>query len=193
MRLYKYIIIIIIVICFIVGSGCIFKDDKGNENKDTSNFQYVVNVYSTNDIEYYIHIPVPLNETDKNISPIVNYLKVINGDGNYNIILTNHGIAINLTGQRNLTLFASEQEFIPYAYLSLSNSSINIYEDDEYYIYIYLNSLSDNKTIRMSIDITLYIWHDNESFGFNIENEHITEEIDIGLNKIKIINNKIEG
>ena len=77
---------------------------------------------------YFVYIPIALNNDDKNISTIMDTLSIIKGNGTYNICDTKYGMALNISSKNSIIIQSFEKKYVPYAFISLTNTSINYYE-----------------------------------------------------------------
>jgi hypothetical protein len=158
-----------------------------NENKnDSSYFLYQLEIYADSSTEYLLYFPIALNNYDKEHSVIMDYIKIENGQGNFSLINTIKGDALEVIGQGNLEVISEKTKVVPYAILSMSNESVNLNDKNRPYYFdfwIYRNSSNSSKPISFFID--LYVWHDSENKAFDIRiRDSFPIQLDEGWNLI---------
>ena len=174
MKNSKLLEIIIIISLIITFSGCIFNNN-GNNNNKNNEYEYIVNINTESNNNFTLIIPLVVNITDVNISPIMSDLS-IEGNGNYLIKNTQFGPGLNITGYGNIKIRSKGKLFVDYGVLSLKYDSDGdgILKDEgpdvEYWYFFETN----NKT-NIILEITCEIKHENGCYKSELFKTEISE------------------
>jgi hypothetical protein len=165
-------------------SGCIGNDD--GEEINESNFPYFdyhydIEIQTSLNVSWEIIVPLPLNENDKNISSIVYDLKSNEGI-NWEIIDTNYGKGLHIFGNNNTKLSTDGKNEIPYAWLSMYNSTFGIEKSfGEYWIFV-----NSSKEKDLSIYIKCWILKQQSEFEGKAYNSNVNaRNLSNGWQKIR--------
>lgn len=147
---FYYFILTFIITFLIMFTGCI--QTNSNNSKETMKYKYHVEISSLNYINYTLYLPIPIHE-DGSVSEMIDYLKIVKGNGKFEIIESNYGKALKLTGNGFIVLEINDSQILkmpnknnlPGIYLSLENKSSN-----EIYYNLY-GSFENNSEINMKL------------------------------------------
>lgn len=175
-----FIICLSISVIFVVGMSVFFVMIQ----KDTSYATYDIIIKADERTSYSLIIPIPLNSNDDQPSELVKHLSIVNGSATFRVVDTPYGKALNLSGTGSVRVQSTIMKYIPYAYLSMATSIVDISKwNGAYNVSIYCYGAS-NTTIKLSLE--LYVWHDKE----NTAEMHCTEgskSLSPGKNIIEIM------
>jgi len=172
LRFLKVVLIIFLIILTSFLSGC-FNDEKKDSDNDSDNnsnlaleYSFEIEISTINSKFFYLYTPLPLfGENEPIFSPndtiaqqIIENIVLIMGKGNYEIITTEYGKALNISSNKNITLISQgelnwQDQFsskIAPLYLSMMNDN-NIPEgvlvSEKYWIF------SNNTNISLKIKL----------------------------------------
>ena len=162
----KYLIICLIILISNFNVGCIDYNDKTDNNEKKENWQcyYWYHIEINSSSHYYdLNIPIPVY-VDENrtihISPIIEDLKVVQGNALFEIENTSHGPSLRINGTGYVVINVSGNDLSKYLihkiisiiFLSMARDENNDgYYDDEYDENEYFIFYSQNSTIYIKI------------------------------------------
>jgi hypothetical protein len=117
-------------------------------------YQYIFNIVVSNKSNFTIFAPISIDDTHNNITSIMKNMRMW-GEGNFNIIDTMHGKALQIQANNNITIFSQYNTKDEAINLTLSmdvdysNNSLHNRK-----CWLYCDKLYDNQNI--SIDFLLY-------------------------------------
>ena len=182
-------LIIIIFFIILISSDILIIGCFDVVNEDSHYFEYRVRVETESNIDYYIWIPIALELESGNISKMMESLQIDEGEGRTEIIETKYGDALNVSSSEDIKIYSYKEEQVPYAYLSMSNNSFEINEEElylnqKYDLWIYL--YSDYSNITINVDIIVYVWDSDEKLGYSVSSKPGGDTIKFGWNLITV-------
>jgi hypothetical protein len=139
-------------------AGCI--GDDSNDNEHTSH-QYSLEIDVNQTGKFIIYTPLPLSWStteahEKEVSEVINKLKIINGNVNFSVIETEYGYALKIEGNGDLNIEGSSdvESTVMKNPLSLSLTNYT-FEDNNRKYWIFADFENYNQNISISIDFHL--------------------------------------
>jgi hypothetical protein len=133
------IIVSLILITTVVGASII------KITKTPVHYSYEINTYPDGDGQYFMYLPLPLDGTG-NVAKFMTHLKINEGSGNFSVVHTIKGWALNLSSKGHLELRVSgSSEEIPFNSVSLKNSTPDKRFQETYLVYYHVQS---NQSMR---------------------------------------------
>jgi hypothetical protein len=171
-----FIILICISISLIILSLVFIYSEKGTE---TINDEYKVTILSNGLNEtYVVYVPIVINKNDE-VAKIMENLKIIDGNGNFEIIETEYGKTLKIEGNQNLSLIAKYGK--TKNYVDHPGSAYR----EKYYCWGLGLSMYDNVSVPDFIEIDqrtakiadLWIYVELQNHYFNNNSINITLEL----------------
>jgi hypothetical protein len=194
----KNLIIILIILISILNVGCIDYNNNSdnNEKKDKYQCSYWYQIEINGSSQHYnINVPIPVFNDDNrviHISPIIDDLKLAQGNASFEIENTSHGPSLKIIGRGYTVINISGNDLSKYQihnkntnlFLSMAKDENNDsyyddeYDENEYFIFCFQN-------LSLNIKVILSYSHHSQKMQGMLGDNIIQGQIKQGWNKVK--------
>lgn len=136
----KYIataIVVLLIFISLISSGCIFDQENGHDWADPYT-ELTYELVLTSENETTVLLPVPIYNSGKNVSSLVEEIQMIEGDVDFNLNQTKYGPALNITFEGKAHLKAHKKEEMNDGKLDkykFTDLSMAVNNTGKYYVY----------------------------------------------------------
>jgi len=132
-KILKMVLIFSVVVCVVVSSSLLWHFPKEGEKQEwKGSYELKIEISLEGEGIFTLYMPIPVNE-NKSCLNITDELNVI-GNCSYEIISTEYGKAIKLSGYGDVIIEAKGNKTLPPAWFSMSNST-EIKNATEFWVY----------------------------------------------------------
>lgn len=182
---------IIFLVISVIGLGYFYLDlNEIIRNKWSIVHDYIVGIDSTGPEDYYVLVPIPIT-IEGQVSDIINETIATEKNGNFELVSTKYGVALNITGRNGNVFFRASKVFTvsskPDVFSTLRHPNgdidFNLWVDDNSFrsylgeVWVYLETTSNRTSISLWLDLGIGDIH------------HTTKDLILlngGWNKVKI-------
>lgn len=184
-RRHLFVLTCIIVSAILIISIYYWNDSGSPLTEGKDIYTYFIKIEAMDAVDYTLYVPIVFNYGTENPSEIMNSLTIVNANGNFEIINTSYGKALQIIGNGNISLQSRNEVYVSYAYPSMANYTEDpLSANSEYNIMVFCNQTSTNPTIKLQW--SLDIWHDTESKGISISTGNFPVTLINGWNEVNV-------
>ncbi|UCE36336.1 MAG: hypothetical protein JSW00_12480 [Thermoplasmata archaeon] len=147
----------------------------------SQSYEYKLEIIPDETGEYTVYVPIVINE-DKSISELMDDLHITKGDATYEIIETEHGWALKIVSNTEVSIESSIDEPISFPYLSMLNESIERKEaHSEVNFWVFYDKLEGEGNITLSVHLSTdseRVWYNGLGLEKWSSGTHREEKID---------------
>jgi hypothetical protein len=120
----KGLVIALIALAFVLAGYFVYSIIGVERVERSQSYEYKMHVIPDGNGNYTLYVPIIINE-DESVSELTEDMHITKGDATYEIIDTEHGLALKIEGNEEVIIESSTKEQIPFPYLSMLNETID--------------------------------------------------------------------